>query len=71
LEYLRRARASLSLPIVALGGMNQGNVALVLDIGVAGVAGISFFQQRPSRFFVPSSLNGIALNDNSHTRQKM
>jgi thiamine-phosphate pyrophosphorylase len=52
LEYLRRARASLSVPIFALGGINQGNVALVLDIGVAGVAGISLFQQRPSRFFV-------------------
>jgi thiamine-phosphate pyrophosphorylase len=47
LEYLRRARGSLPLPVLALGGINPDNIASVLNVGVAGVAGISMFQESP------------------------
>jgi thiamine-phosphate pyrophosphorylase len=49
LEYLRRARESLPLPVLALGGIRPDNIASVLSIGVAGVAGISLFQDTPGQ----------------------
>jgi thiamine-phosphate pyrophosphorylase len=47
LDYLRRARDSLPVPVVALGGIKPDNIASVLNVGVAGVAGISLFQGSP------------------------
>jgi thiamine-phosphate pyrophosphorylase len=46
LEYLRRALDSLAVPVLALGGIKPDNIASVLNIGAAGVAGISLFQDR-------------------------
>lgn len=47
LEYLRRARRLLPLPVFALGGIRPDNLASVLNIMPAGVAGISLFQDAP------------------------
>ena len=54
LEYLRRARGSLPLAVLALGGIRPDNIESVLNIGVAGVAGISLFQDAPEQ--IPLSL---------------
>lgn len=45
LDFLRKACASTSVPILALGGMNAEAIAPVLQTGAAGVAGISLFQK--------------------------
>ncbi len=42
LEALRAAVRQLQVPIFALGGVDKGNAAVVLETGVAGVAGISW-----------------------------
>ena len=54
LEYLRRARGSLPLVVLALGGIRPDNIDSVLNIGVAGIAGISIFQDAPEQ--IPLSL---------------
>ncbi|MBI5306769.1 MAG: thiamine phosphate synthase [Planctomycetes bacterium] len=40
-EALRRLKDEIRLPIVALGGINEGNVEAVLESGVEGIAVIS------------------------------
>jgi thiamine-phosphate pyrophosphorylase len=41
LQALAAARAATSLPIVAIGGIDQGNAAEVMRTGVAGIAVVS------------------------------
>lgn len=44
-EALRRVAGGLTIPVVALGGINASNFREALDVGAAGVAGISMFAE--------------------------
>jgi len=46
IERLQAATRAVSLPVVALGGIDETNAAECIAAGAAGVAGISMFQQR-------------------------
>jgi thiamine-phosphate pyrophosphorylase len=48
IEALRRVSASVHIPILAIGGIDEQNTPLVLAAGAAGIAAIRMFQRAPS-----------------------
>ena len=47
LEGVRRIRGSVSMPVIAIGGIDQGNVSAVIGAGADGVAVISAVLSAP------------------------
>jgi thiamine-phosphate pyrophosphorylase len=45
LEALKGVVAAVRIPVLAIGGINQQNIASVLEAGSAGIAAIRLFQQ--------------------------
>ena len=41
IEGLRRITRSVGIPVVAIGGINQGNAAAIMETGAAGIAVVS------------------------------
>ena len=44
LEPLRTVASQLKIPVLAIGGINEENTRVILDVGAAGIAGIRLFQ---------------------------
>ena len=59
LAALRRVTTSLSIPVIALGGVRLSNFREALDAGAAGVAGISMFVEPQNLGGLVSTIKGL------------
>ncbi|MDI6895336.1 MAG: thiamine phosphate synthase [Bacillota bacterium] len=60
LEGLRRLAQAVSIPVVAIGGINAGNAAEVMACGVAGIAVVSALMSAPDVTAAARQLRTIA-----------
>jgi len=61
IEMLREVRASISIPLVAIGGINRGNITGVIDAGADGIAVISAVVSQPDVTSSARELKGLII----------
>jgi thiamine-phosphate pyrophosphorylase len=61
LEALHQVATRLTIPVVALGGINPSNFREALDAGAAGVAGISMFTEAQDLSSLVATIKGRGL----------
>ena len=59
IERLREVCAAVSIPVLAIGGINPGNARACLDAGAAGMAAIRFFQDAQNSADLAAQLKTI------------
>jgi len=59
LQVLREIRAAVSIPVVAIGGINKGNAAEIIEAGADGLAVISAVVSQPDVAKAAEELRGI------------
>ena len=59
IERLREVCAAVSIPVLAIGGINPGNSRACLDAGAAGIAAIRFFQNAQNSTDLAAQLKTI------------
>ena len=64
MEELRRIREAVSIPIVAIGGINKGNIKLFEGIGIDGVAVVSAVVSQKDAESAAREIKNIFKGDN-------
>jgi thiamine-phosphate pyrophosphorylase len=59
IERLREVCAAVSIPVLAIGGVNPGNARACLDAGARGIAAIRFFQNAQNSAELAAQLKTI------------
>jgi thiamine-phosphate pyrophosphorylase len=59
IERLREVCAAVSIPVLAIGGVNPANARACLDAGAAGIAAIRFFQNAQNSADLAAQLKTI------------
>jgi thiamine-phosphate pyrophosphorylase len=59
IERLHEVCAAVSIPVLAIGGINPGNARACLDAGAAGIAAIRFFQNAQNSTDLAAQLKTI------------
>ena len=59
LEAIKAIKRSVSIPVVAIGGIDAGNVAAVLDAGADGVAVLSAILKAPDPYRAAAEIMNV------------